>query len=76
MTMIIFINNVYDDEKKDKRRIINYIFACDKTKNPTMKRYIGRFAKDEIERVEKSILEDSERRKAREILSKIAALIG
>ena len=27
LTMIIFINNIYDDEFKDKRRIINYIFA-------------------------------------------------
>lgn len=27
LTVIIFINNIYDDEFKDKRRIINYIFA-------------------------------------------------
>lgn len=27
MTMIIFINNIYDDDKKDRRRIINYIFS-------------------------------------------------
>ncbi len=27
LTMIIFINNIYDDEFKDKRRIVNYIFA-------------------------------------------------
>lgn len=27
LTMIIFINNLFDDEKKDKIRIINYIFA-------------------------------------------------
>ena len=27
LTMIIFINSVYDDEMKDKVRIVNYIFA-------------------------------------------------
>ena len=27
LTMIIFINNIFDDEIKDRRRIINYIFA-------------------------------------------------
>ena len=27
LTMIIFINSVYDDEMKDKTRIINYIFS-------------------------------------------------
>ena len=27
LTMIIFINNIYDDDFKDKRRIINYIFS-------------------------------------------------
>ena len=27
LTMIIFINNIFDDELKDKRRIINYIFS-------------------------------------------------
>ena len=27
LTVIIFINNLFDDEFKDKRRIINYIFA-------------------------------------------------
>ena len=27
LTIIIFINNLYDDEIKDKRRIINFIFA-------------------------------------------------
>ena len=27
LTMIIFINNIFDDEIKDKRRIINYIFS-------------------------------------------------
>lgn len=27
LTMIIFINNIYDDEIKDKRRITNFIFA-------------------------------------------------
>ena len=27
LTMIIFINSIYDDEMKDKFRIINYIFA-------------------------------------------------
>jgi len=27
LTMIIFINNIFDDDFKDKRRIINYIFA-------------------------------------------------
>lgn len=28
ITMIILINNIYDDAKNDKIRIINYIFAC------------------------------------------------
>lgn len=28
LTMIIFINNIYDDKKNDKIRIINYIFSC------------------------------------------------
>lgn len=28
LTMIIFINNIYDDRKNDKIRIINYIFSC------------------------------------------------
>ena len=27
LSMIIFINNIFDDDFKDKRRIINYIFA-------------------------------------------------
>ena len=27
VTMIIFISNIFDDEKGDKRRIINYVFA-------------------------------------------------
>ena len=27
LTMIIFINNIFDDEIKDKRRIINFIFS-------------------------------------------------
>ena len=27
LTMIIFINNIFDDEINDKRRIINYIFG-------------------------------------------------
>ena len=27
LTMIIFINNIFDDDFKDRRRIINYIFA-------------------------------------------------
>lgn len=27
LTVIIFINNIFDDEIKDKRRIINYIFS-------------------------------------------------
>ena len=27
LTMIIFINNIFDDEIKDKRRIVNYIFS-------------------------------------------------
>lgn len=27
LTMIIFINNIFDDEMKDKTRITNYIFA-------------------------------------------------
>ena len=27
LTMIIFINNIFDDEIKDRRRIINYIFS-------------------------------------------------
>ena len=26
-SMIVFINNIFDDEIKDKRRIINYIFT-------------------------------------------------
>ena len=28
ITMIFFISNIYDDDKKDKVRIINYIFSC------------------------------------------------
>lgn len=28
LTMIIFVNNIYDDGKNDKMRIINYIFSC------------------------------------------------
>ena len=28
LTMIIFISNIYDDDKNDKSRIINYIFSC------------------------------------------------
>ncbi len=28
ITMAIFINNIYDDEINDKKRIINYIFSC------------------------------------------------
>ena len=28
LAMVIFINNIYDDEKHDKIRIINYVFAC------------------------------------------------
>ena len=27
LTMIIFINNIFDDEIKDRRRIINYVFS-------------------------------------------------
>ena len=27
LTIIVFINNIFDDEFKDKRRIINYIFS-------------------------------------------------
>lgn len=27
VTMVVFINNIFDDEKNDKRRIINYIFS-------------------------------------------------
>ena len=27
LTMIVFINNIFDDEKEDKKRIINYIFS-------------------------------------------------
>lgn len=28
MTMAIFINNIFDDDVNDKKRIINYIFSC------------------------------------------------
>lgn len=27
VTMVVFINNIFDDDKNDKRRIINYIFS-------------------------------------------------
>ena len=27
ITMIIFVANIFDDEKKDKKRIINYVFS-------------------------------------------------
>ncbi len=27
VTMVIFISNIFDDEKEDKRRIINYVFS-------------------------------------------------
>ena len=28
LTMVVLVYNIFDDEKKDKVRIINYVFAC------------------------------------------------